>query len=956
MAAVLGCNLLGSLGQRSADPALPRPPHPAASLPPFRRPFRRPPALNIVTSSDSIELDYDSVTPPLVGTESSDDSDGRSGETTEFAKSDSSEASVACDSSDSSVACDSGGIRSCERAPTGKGITTSSPAGQRGRRGIPAESSTADRDYAKFEDSTPSAANERPLPSPHRPRDSTSGGALGAFVGGSLRTIERTMGRAALVSGGGNKACAAPANARPRSGEGGMRSLSRGRNSSSIHHVRRNSTGAHAAGFDGGRSMVCANITSDSSDRSLPQSPGDAERPSPAWSHGLHTPETGDSFSFCHGGSSTATSSSGSGSAGGWGVGSLWRSLHAPVSPIFRPKRHSPASPWDHPATAATSSRATNPWDHHASPSTSRTNSTASCDMASNGSLSGYKGGSNGGGSTANKPPRHHQWTSMDWSHWPGPPIFSVARCPSASPRHIRFPNHIPATTSTPMHVPACPSLPGPSHGAPPLLRRSRTEGTCETSLDYAIITHDDSPSHHGGSTRDRAVSHEAWAMSVRLNEAFQDSAEALKYLGRRRTQRSASHGSFSEGCIPLVPHAVGSLAKGKGTAPHFRPATEHRLFCGLDNAKDNDPPRFRHSSTSFPRQQHPSTHQELATETPVQPEPVQKLPLQNLPAQGLLAEQLSTQQLPVQKIAAAAEVAGTGGSRMHAPDASTCDLPLHAPAASKCASLGVKGIGGQEKRPNQVDHKPPLELKGVRNQGEQHDWQPHSPTPMPRQTHRRRIRRMGSEPGFWLDHSTEADEGRGRRSREQEMGGGALERSDMIVRSPDSGWCKVGGLHSWSPEHRKGGMCSSGSQMLLVNGGDRRSEGVSMTVGLTTTPVAEGQRHVEVNSRSVQSDSPRHVEEALSEAARHTVSCNGITSSFSECLASKSGGSGGRQVGLMRPILPCKEFRGEEIQSAQCMRSVFLESGACQNWRPAMNHPLFGGRAVGVDDYLFTP
>ncbi|CAI7858223.1 unnamed protein product [Closterium sp. NIES-54] len=896
--AVLGGHLLRSLGRRSADSASQLPPH-AALLPIyFRPPFRRPPALKIVTSSESVELDL--VTPALIGTETSDES---------------------------------GGFRSCEPARMAKKISSASPgesssvsavsAGQHGRRGAPEEMETVENhSYA-----TPSPANERPPPSLHRLRDGTSGGAaLGAFVGGSLREVERTMG-AALVSGG-DKHYPASANARPRSGGGGMRILNQGSSSSANHVVRRNSTGAHAAGFDGGRLMVRAN--SDSTERP-PQSPGVAERSasSPWESHSLHTAAeaatvTGGLFSYYHGDNSITTSSGDSSSSsssiistGGWSVGSIWHLLHAPVSPIFRHKRHS-ANPWDHPTTA-TSSHGTNPWGHHPSPRTSRTNSTASCDTASNGVHCGSKVGSNGAGSTANKPPRHHRWASMDWSRWAGPHILPAARCPSASSCHIRSPYRNPATALTPMHVPACPGVPSPSLEAPPLLRRSRTEGTCETTIDRPVA-HDGSASHHGGSMRDRVVSHEAWAMSV--------------------TSRAAPH----EGC-QAVPDTVGSLARARGRAPRFVPAMEHRLFCG----PDNDPQCFRCSAVSFPRLQHSSAHQELVTELPAQPEAAQKLPLQKLPAQDLQAQQLSTRNLlkehlpPEKTAAAAAEMGMAGGSRMHAPGASACDLHSHSPH--------VEGTGIQEQKRDRVIREPPLELKA-----EQHDWQPPSPTPVLQQAHHRRIRRMSSEPESWLDHRSEAHEGRERR-RENEMGEGAVEASDIMVRSQDSGWCKVGGLHSWSPEHRKGGVHSGGSRMFVVNGGGsshRQRGGLSMAVGMTEKPVDA--RLMEING-SLQLCPAFDVVESMNEAVRHPVACDDITSSRIDSSFSKRSGSAGRQVELMNPNFARKEGRDWDVQSLQpTSSSLFLESAVCQNWRSALNHPLFSGGVICAEDYMFSP
>ncbi|CAI5999109.1 unnamed protein product [Closterium sp. NIES-64] len=477
--------------------------------------------------------------------------------------------------------------------------------------------------------------------STHLPHDGTSGGALGAFVGGSLRAVESTMGRAALVGGAGNKHCAAPANALPRSGGGGMRSLSRGSSSSSIHDFRRNSTGAHAAGFDGERPMA--------------------------------------------------------------------------------------------------------------------------------------------------------------------------------------------------------------------------------------------------------------------------------------------------------VPDAVGNLASSaKGRAPRFVPATEHRLFC----SPDNDLQCFRCSSVPFPRLQHSSHYQEGVTGLPAQPEAAQKLPLQKLPAQDLQAQQLLTRNLPKEHLppeknaaaAAAAEVGMAGGSRMHAPGASLCDLRSHSP--------GFKGAGIQEQKPDQVNSEPPLELKA-----DKHDWQPPSPTPVPRQAHHRRTRRMSSEPVSWLDRRIEADEGRGRRSREQEMGGGA---SDMIVRSPDSGWCKVGGLHLWSPEHRKGGMHTGVSRMFVVNGGGsshRQRGGLSMTMGMTGKPVDAG--HMEMNG-SLQFCSAFDVVEAMNEAERHPVACDDITSSCPGSSCSKSSGSAGRQVELISPKFTHDRFRRNFLHARRPMLAACaarLRGSTGMVWVD-----LGGGTAENVD------
>ncbi|CAI5487323.1 unnamed protein product [Closterium sp. Naga37s-1] len=268
------------------------------------------------------------------------------------------------------------------------------------------------------------------------------------------------------------------------------------------------------------------------------------------------------------------------------------------------------------------------------------------------------------------------------------------------------------------MRVPACPSVPEPSLAAPPLLRRSQTEGTHETEpLDYSITLNDDFAALHldGAMTHGAAPPHPARQGS---NEALQDSGRAsraasqgpFKNPGRRRTLRGDSCGSLSEGCIPIVPDPVGSLVtvRPKGSAPHFVPASEHRLFSGLDNG----PRRFHRSSMSF------SQLQDLSAEMSAQPEAAQKLPMQKLPAQQLQTQerttqqlpaqqlpalqlpaqqlptrqlptqqlptqqlptqqlptqQLPTQQLPVQKLAAAAEIAGAGKGTAHAASASEC-------------------------------------------------------------------------------------------------------------------------------------------------------------------------------------------------------------------------------------------------------------------------------------------
>ncbi|CAI5980538.1 unnamed protein product [Closterium sp. NIES-65] len=153
------------------------------------------------------------------------------------------------------------------------GFSASAGAGQSGRRDVSrAVDRPTDRDQNP-EDATPSPALERPPPSPHRPPPSPlrphggiNGGAFVAFVGGSFRgAVERSMSE--------DKHCPARDNTRPRSGGRGARSLS-----SAIHHVRRNSTGAHAAGFQGGRPMLRANSSNSSDNLRSLQSPGIAER------------------------------------------------------------------------------------------------------------------------------------------------------------------------------------------------------------------------------------------------------------------------------------------------------------------------------------------------------------------------------------------------------------------------------------------------------------------------------------------------------------------------------------------------------------------------------------------------------------------------------------------------------------------------------------------------------
>ncbi|CAI7844831.1 unnamed protein product, partial [Closterium sp. NIES-53] len=653
-------------------------------------------------------------------------------------------------------------------------FSVSAGAGQSGRRGVPRAADRSTNRDQNPEDATPSSARERPPPSPHRPppsplrpRGGINGGGFVAFVGGSFRgAVERSMSE--------DKDCPAPANARPRSGGRGMRSLSRGSSSSAIHHVRRNSTGAHATGFDGGRPMVRANSSTSSDNlRSLqlpeiadrsPSSPFEAlekaERsPCSSSPHGIRAAAeaatVSGSFSFYNGGSGSSSSgkrggssplwslnnssgggnSSSGGGAGGWGVGSIFRSLHAPVSPIFRPKRPS-VSPWDHPTTSPV---------------------TAPCASATPSS----DAGSNGAGATANKPPKHHLWTANI--------------LPAARPHRIKSLNSFPSSTAlnqmpqrafTPMRVPACPSVPEPSPGVPPLLRRSRTEGTCETeSLDYAITPNDDSAALNlGGAMTHGAAPHAARQGS---KEPFQDSGRAsraasqgpFKNSGRHRTLRGDSCRSFSEGCIPIVPDTVGSLVttRSKGSAPHFVPASEHRLFSGLDN----DPPRFHRSSMSFSQLPHPWTQGEVVMEMRVQAEPARELPVhklendngprpfhrssmsfsqlqhlstemlvrsetaeelpvqtlsaqqvrteelptqqlttqhlptQQLPTQQLPTQQLPTQQLPVQKVAAAAEVAGAGKATVHASAASKCNLP-------SLPSPGIMETGRQELKQNQ--------------------------------------------------------------------------------------------------------------------------------------------------------------------------------------------------------------------------------------------------------------
>ncbi|GJP43441.1 hypothetical protein CLOM_g2901 [Closterium sp. NIES-68] len=1012
---VLGGRVSGNLDRRSPDAG-----GSAALRPPsFRPPFRRPPALDIVSSCDSIELDS---VPTLLGEESSDESaDGRSGPSDSSTRgsrgafgggfsplssilpvrdwlrnrpSDSatsgapSAAFGGASSPPSRLLLTLESPRNGDAAAAAEKVTgagenaggsaiaaspSSLDAAERNQRGrnAPGTGSGTDkvRNGAAGVGATPSPAGERTARTPPHPRGGGSpagSSALGAF--GSFCAVDGARSVAAL-RGTEPLPPVADGAAGSRSGSTGMwRNLNRGSSSSSAIHVRRNSTGA-SSGF-GGRGMLRANSSNESL-RSLGITNGGLASPSESRTLGdsspasrtesqlerasdsislsrtslcspspqaLHARETatvtGDgSFSFDGGstsggtsGGSSNASGKGGGSPGGWGVGSIWRSLQAPVSPIFRPRRHSATS------SAGTASNA---WGHASPTSKHRT----ICPSASTGS---NDFGPNGVGVSTDKPPRHHRWKSADWSLWAGPAL-SAARPSSASGRRVKSLNQIPPnqTLRRPpcLHIPPCPSVPETSLEAPPLLQRSRTEEYCG-ALRVPPLPHEAKPAPLEAASRveatlnKTAAPHDAAAVCDVAMAYGAAAHEELKGMHKdykpSATVRGFSGGSFSEGCIPLVPDA-GSVRR-----PHFVAATEHRLFCGLND----EPPRFTRSSTALSNLQHLPT---------AQPEPSPKLAARQLPAQ-----QVPAQKLAVKKPAAAANMVGAGGGTARAPAAPGCDPPKHALAETEHGKT-LEGKGflrkdfGSCPRNNEL-----LEAASSRRQVQRPPG-PH----VPRQTHRRRMRRVGSEPGFQVDRRLEAEEER-ERSRELDMGGmTAVQSGDLIVRSPDSGWSKVGGVDSSSPGHRGGVLQRAGERMFLANGGGSSHScrgGMSMTIGMNSgtreenhqhsSAAAAGagavaaavQSHVAYGSNTLSSPFPLVVRDAC-ESSKHNIPWDGSST-----------------------VTSSDELRcGEGATFPRCSSpsadsSLFLASGVSQKWRPAMNHPLFSGRAVGVEDFLFSP